>query len=97
MLKRALATAAFAALLGMTTSAAWSQQDIRWGTPPVGTSGINSGAVTAGGYVTVDVTSLVTQTTGDVNLALVGLSTTNLTLGSRESANKPQLQVTTAN
>jgi uncharacterized protein len=39
MLKRALATTAFAALLGMTTSAAWSQQDIRWGTPPVGTSG----------------------------------------------------------
>jgi len=39
MLKRVLTTAAFAALIGMTTSAAWSQQDIRWGTPPVGTSG----------------------------------------------------------
>ena len=39
MIKRALATTAFAALLGMMTSAAWSQQDIRWGTPPVGTSG----------------------------------------------------------
>ena len=39
MIKRALATTAFAALLGMMTSAAWSQQDIRWGTPPVGTAG----------------------------------------------------------
>ncbi len=39
MLKRVVATAAIAALIGMTTSAAWSQTDIRWGTPPVGTSG----------------------------------------------------------
>jgi uncharacterized protein len=39
MLKKALATAAFAALIAMTTSAAWSQQDIRWGSPPVGTAG----------------------------------------------------------
>jgi hypothetical protein len=81
-----------------STTSGWTETGIlAANAPPVGTSGINSGAVTAGGYVTVDVTSLVTQTTGDVNLALVGLSTTNLTLGSRESANKPQLQVTTAN
>jgi TRAP transporter TAXI family solute receptor len=40
MLKRALTLfAAAAAVIGMTTSAAWSQKDIRWGTPPVGTSG----------------------------------------------------------
>ena len=38
MLKRVLTTAAVAALLGMS-SAASAQQDIRWGTPPVGTSG----------------------------------------------------------
>ena len=39
MLKRAIATVAVAALIGMSASAAWSQQDIRWGTPPVGTAG----------------------------------------------------------
>jgi TRAP-type uncharacterized transport system substrate-binding protein len=39
MLKRALTSLAVAALVGMSTSVAWSQKDIRWGTPPVGTSG----------------------------------------------------------
>jgi len=39
MCKRVLMTAAVAALLGMTTLASSAQQDIRWGTPPVGTSG----------------------------------------------------------
>ncbi len=39
MLKRIITTVATAALIGMTSSAAWSQTDIRWGTPPVGTAG----------------------------------------------------------
>src|SRR4029079_7732188 len=39
MLKRILTTAAIAAAIGLTSSAAWSQTDIRWGTPPVGTAG----------------------------------------------------------
>ena len=39
MLKRALTALVIATLAGMTTSVAWSQQDIRWGTPPVGTAG----------------------------------------------------------
>jgi uncharacterized protein len=39
MLKRVLTTLAAAALIGVTSSAAWSQQDIRWGSPPVGTAG----------------------------------------------------------
>lgn len=39
MLKRAFTTFAVAALIGMSSSTAWSQKDIRWGTPPVGTSG----------------------------------------------------------
>ena len=39
MMKRIVTTAAIAALIGMTSSAAWSQTDIRWGTPPVGTAG----------------------------------------------------------
>lgn len=39
MLKRIAMAAAVTALIGMTSSAAWSQADIRWGTPPVGTAG----------------------------------------------------------
>lgn len=39
MRNRALTAAVVAGLIGMTGSAAWSQQDIRWGTPPVGTAG----------------------------------------------------------
>src|ERR1044071_6123543 len=39
MCKRALTTAAVAILVGLSTSAAWSQTDIGWGSPPVGTAG----------------------------------------------------------
>jgi hypothetical protein len=39
MLKRAITAGAVAVLIGMSASAAWSQQDIRWGSPPVGTAG----------------------------------------------------------
>ena len=39
MLQRALTTLAAAILVGLTNSAAWAQQDIRCGTPPVGTAG----------------------------------------------------------
>src|SRR5262245_40573851 len=40
MLQRALTTlVAGVVLAGLTNSAAWAQQDIRWGTPPVGTAG----------------------------------------------------------
>ena len=40
MLQRALTTlVAGVVLVGLTNSAAWTQQDIRWGTPPVGTAG----------------------------------------------------------
>jgi len=41
------------------------------------------------------VSSLVTKTSGDVNLTLVGLSSTNLSMNSREGTNKPQLVITT--
>ena len=47
MLKRALQSVAVAALIGMSASAAWSQQDIRWGTPPVGTAGHKAGVALA--------------------------------------------------
>jgi TRAP-type uncharacterized transport system substrate-binding protein len=39
MLERALKTLAAAALLGLAHYPAFAQQDIRWGTPPVGTAG----------------------------------------------------------
>ncbi|HEY7242902.1 MAG TPA: TAXI family TRAP transporter solute-binding subunit [Xanthobacteraceae bacterium] len=39
MLQRALAGLAAAVLVGLMNCAAWAQQDIRWGTPPVGTAG----------------------------------------------------------
>jgi TRAP transporter TAXI family solute receptor len=47
MLKRVVTAVAVAALVGMSSSAAWSQQDIRWGTPPVGTSGHKAGVALA--------------------------------------------------
>jgi TRAP-type uncharacterized transport system substrate-binding protein len=39
MRTRILTAVAVAALVGLTTSVAFPQQDIRWGTPPVGTAG----------------------------------------------------------
>jgi TRAP transporter TAXI family solute receptor len=39
MFKRVLTTVAAIALIGLATSAALAQQDIRWGSPPVGTAG----------------------------------------------------------
>ena len=39
MLQRMLQSVAVAALIATSVSAAWSQQDIRWGSPPVGTAG----------------------------------------------------------
>jgi hypothetical protein len=56
---------------------------------------VNSSGTTANAYVSVDVTSLVTKTSGDINLAVVGRSSTNLSMNSREGANKPQLVITT--
>jgi TRAP transporter TAXI family solute receptor len=47
MLKRVVTAGAVAALVGLSSSAAWSQQDIRWGTPPVGTSGHKAGVALA--------------------------------------------------
>jgi TRAP transporter TAXI family solute receptor len=39
MFKRVLTTVAAVALIGLATSAAFAQKDIRWGSPPVGTAG----------------------------------------------------------
>jgi len=63
--------------------------------PPFGATGPLSGAVSSGVLKSIDVTSLVTSPSGNVSLALVGLSSTNLPLMSREAATKPELVVTT--
>ena len=47
MLQRMLQSVAVATLIGISASAAWSQQDIRWGTPPVGTAGHKAGVALA--------------------------------------------------
>ena len=47
MLQRVLQSVAVAALIATSASAAWSQQDIRWGTPPVGTAGHKAGVALA--------------------------------------------------
>src|SRR5215831_11711147 len=39
MLKRLLAAAALVGLIAVVNSTAFAQQDIRWGSPPVGTAG----------------------------------------------------------
>src|SRR5437763_8110751 len=39
MLQRMLQSVAVAVLIATSASTAWAQQDIRWGTPPVGTAG----------------------------------------------------------
>lgn len=79
-----------------TTAGGWTETGIVASNAPVyAGTGPNSGAVTAGTYVTVDVTSLIVSSSGDVNLALVGLSATNLSMNSREGVNPPQLVITT--
>lgn len=79
-----------------TTSGGWTETGIVFANAPgYSSSGVNSPATSANSYVSVDVTSLVTTTSGDVNLTLVGRSSTNLSMNSREGANKPQLIVTT--
>jgi chitodextrinase len=79
-----------------TTSGGWSETGIVFANAPAYSStGVNSSGTTANAYVSVDVTSLVTKTSGDINLAVVGRSSTNLSMNSREGANKPQLVITT--
>ncbi len=55
-----------------------------------------SGAATANGYVTVMLPASAVSGNGHVDFVLVGRSTTALALASRESANPPQLVVTTS-
>lgn len=79
-----------------TTSGGWTETGIVFADAPgYSSTGVRSSGTSANAYISVDVTSLVTKTSGDINLTLVGLSSTNLSMNSREGANKPQLVVTT--
>ena len=71
----------------------WNELTINYGNAPApgGLLG-SSGAVTAGTWVAVDVTSYIAGN-GTYNLALTGASSTELSLSSRETANAPQLIV----
>ena len=64
--------------------------------PAAGTLLATSPAATANSYVTVVLPPSAVGGNGDVNFVLVGRSTTALALSSRESANPPQLVITTS-
>jgi hypothetical protein len=70
----------------------WDNQPTSWAGSPTG----SSGRVTAGTWTSVDVTPLVQAAAGgELTFGLSTTSTTNLSLGSRESLHKPQLVITT--
>jgi hypothetical protein len=78
------------------TDTSWTETAIvASNAPPYAAAGPNSGPVTAGNWISVPVTGQVKTTSGTISLALVGLSSTNLSLASREATNKPQLVITT--
>ncbi len=75
---------------------AWGETAINYGNmPAMGALIGSSGAIAAGIWTSVDVTSYVTGN-GTFSFGLTDPSTTALSLASRESANKPQLVVTTS-
>ena len=70
----------------------WDNQPTSWAGSPTG----SSGRVTAGTWTSVDVTPLVQAAAGgELTFGLSTTSTTNLSLGSRESLHKPQLVIAT--
>jgi PKD repeat protein len=76
-------------------STSWSEGAITWSTaPPLGATLASFGAVAAGGWVEVDVTSAVTGN-GSYAFGLGSASTDSVYYGSRESAHPPQLVIET--
>ncbi len=74
----------------------WGEGTINYGNAPaIGSALGTSSVVTAGTWVTFDVTSYVTGN-GTFSFAITSTNVTALSLASRESANKPELVVTTA-
>jgi hypothetical protein len=83
--------------LHQATSTNWGETGIKFKNAPTFSSGIvsSSGPVTTGTWTTVDVTGVITGN-GNFTIVLTSTASTALSFGSRESANAPQLVVTTA-
>src|SRR6266566_4266420 len=77
------------------TDSAWSEATLNWNTNPAtrGAALANLGSVAAGGYVDVDVPSVLTSGR-QVSFGLLPESSDGLGLGSREAAFPPQLVLT---
>jgi hypothetical protein len=75
----------------------WTESTINYNNaPPLGTSLGSSGAVSAGAWITIDITPYITGN-GTYNLALTTPGVTAISLASRQSgANAPQLIVETS-
>ena len=74
----------------------WSESTIiDTNAPPISAAFAQSGGFPAGGYVEVDVTSVIGGD-GSYTLALTGIGTTAVSLGSSESATPPQLVIQVA-
>ena len=72
----------------------WGESTVTSATAPaIGASVGSSGPVSSGGYTSITLTPSSVVGNGDVDFALVGLSSTALALASRESANPPLLIV----
>jgi hypothetical protein len=73
----------------------WGERTITYNNAPALGSQIGSyGAIRSSTWIEIDVTALVNGN-GTFSLAVSGLNGTAVSLGSRESANKPQLVITT--
>jgi glycosyl hydrolase family 99/calcineurin-like phosphoesterase family protein len=74
----------------------WIEKSITYNTaPPLGAVGGSSGAFAGAKWITLDVTALVTGN-GVISLAVTGLNSTAISLGSRESGTTaPQLVIVT--
>jgi hypothetical protein len=74
----------------------WSESTIiDTDAPPISAAFAQSGGFPAGGYVEVDVTSAISGN-GTYTLALTGIGTTAVSLGSSESPTPPQLVIAVA-
>jgi hypothetical protein len=73
----------------------WTETGITYSNAPApGTAIKTSGSISAGAWIAVDVSSYV-KADGSINLVLTTTSSTNTSLGSRESSNSPQLVIVT--
>src|SRR5215211_7315762 len=82
--------------LHAVTDNTWTETGITYSNAPTMGSQLGfSGAITAGTWTTVDVTSYITGN-GAYNFAFSTTSNTNISFSSREGANAPQLVIETS-